>query len=129
MMDFLSNNSGLLLERSMGFLWTKQAAILDNITNAETPNYKPKIVTFEETLRDRLDAALGSVRPKHAVREVLQETDIAVTEAQESVRADENGVNVTEQNVELLRNSYQLQYVMGAISSELAVLRTAIRGQ
>lgn len=113
----------------MGFLWTKQAAILDNITNAETPNYKPKIVTFEETLRDRLDAALGSVRPKHAVREVLQETDIAVTEAQESVRADENGVNVTEQNVELLRNSYQLQYVMGAISSELAVLRTAIRGQ
>lgn len=129
MMDFLSNNSGLLLERSMGFLWTKQAAILDNITNAETPNYKPKIVTFEETLRDRLDAALGSVQPKHAVREVLQETDIAVTEAQESVRADENGVNVTEQNVELLRNSYQLQYVMGAISSELAVLRTAIRGQ
>ena len=39
-MDFLSTNSSLLMEKSLGFLWTKQAAILDNIANAETPNYK-----------------------------------------------------------------------------------------
>ena len=27
-MDFLASNSQLLLEKSMGFLWTKQAALL-----------------------------------------------------------------------------------------------------
>ena len=54
-MDFLTSNSFLLLEKSMGFLWTKQAAILDNIANAETPNYKEKVVTFEETLRGKLE--------------------------------------------------------------------------
>ena len=37
-MDFLASNSQLLLEKSMGFLWTKQAALLDNVANAETPN-------------------------------------------------------------------------------------------
>ena len=51
-MDFLSTNSFLMMEKSMGFLWTKQAAILDNISNAETPNYKAKVVTFEESLRE-----------------------------------------------------------------------------
>lgn len=56
-MDFLSSNSFLMMEKSMMFLWTKQAAILDNIANAETPGYKAKIVTFEETLKARLEQA------------------------------------------------------------------------
>ena len=54
-MDFLSSNSFMMLEKSMGFLWTKQASILDNIANAETPGYKPKVVTFEESLRGSLE--------------------------------------------------------------------------
>ena len=56
-MGFLDSNSGLMLEKSMGFLWAKQRAILDNIANAETPNYKPKVVTFEEDLKQKLELA------------------------------------------------------------------------
>ena len=41
---------------------------------------------------------------------------------------DDNGVNITEQAVELARNGYQLQYVMDSISSDFSILRTAIRG-
>ena len=48
---------------------------------------------------------------------------------EESTRLDDNGVNVTEQMVELVRNAYQLQYVMNSISTDLATLRTAVRGQ
>ena len=128
-MDFLSSNSMLMLEKSMGFLWTKQAAISDNIVNAETPNYKAKVVTFEETLRARLEEAQGAAKPRQAVREALEGAKISVTEPQESTRMDENGVNVTEQSVELVRNAYQLQYVMSAISGSLNTLRTAVRGQ
>ena len=113
----------------MGFLWAKQTAILDNIINAETPNYKPKVVTFEEALRDRLQSALGAPDSRRAVQTALEDAQITVTETQESTRADGNGVNITEQNVELLRNTYQMQYVMNAITSDLAVLRTAVRGQ
>ena len=128
-MELLGHNSLLMLEKSMDFLWTKQAAILDNISNAETPNYKTKVVTFEESLREKLDAAQRSRSPRTAVREVLEGAQFAVTEAQEVTRMDENGVNLVEQSVELARNAYQLQYVYSAISSDLSALRTAIRGQ
>ena len=128
-MNILSSNSMLMLEKSMGFLWTKQAAILDNIANAETPNYKAKVVTFEEEFRAQLEKAQSSNTPRKAVREALEQAQLRVAEAPESTRMDDNGVNVTEQSTELVRNSYQLQYVMQSISSDLAVLRTAARGQ
>ena len=126
---FTTNNSFLMLEKSMGFLWTKQAAILDNIANAETPNYKAKVVTFEESLKEKLERAKSSATPGASVREVLETSEFSVTEQLESTRMDDNGVNVTEQSTEMIRNAYQLQYVMNAINSDLSTLRTAIRGQ
>ena len=35
---------------------------------------------------------------------------------------------ITEQSVELARNGYQMQYVFGAISSDIATLQAVIRG-
>ena len=127
-MSFISSNSSLMMERAMDFLWTKQSAILDNIANAETPNYKAKVVTFEESLKEKLEAAQEAAAPKRAVREALEEAEIVVAEQQEATRMDDNGVNVTEQSVEMVRNAYQLQYVMRAIDSDLARLRAAIGG-
>ena len=127
-MELFTSNSMLMLEKSMDFLWTKQAAVLDNIANAETPNYKAKVVTFKESLRDKLESAASSNQPKQAIRQVLENTDFAVTEPQESTRMDDNGVNITEQSTELVRNSYQLQYVMNAISADMTALRTAAKG-
>lgn len=128
-MEFLFKNSLMMMERSMDFLWTKQAAILDNIANAETPNYKAKVVTFEESLRQQLERAGHSSSPRRAARAALQEAEITVKEPQDSRRMDENGVNVTQESVELVRNAYQLQYVMNSISGDLNTLRSVIRGQ
>lgn len=128
-MSFLSTNSLYLMERSMDYLWTKQAAILDNIANAETPNYKTKYVTFEENLRQKMEAAAGAAKPKAEMRNVLQNAAIQVNEAQEATRLDGNGVNLTEQNLELSRNAYQLQYTLTAINNDFSVLRSAIKGQ
>lgn len=128
-MRFLTSNSSLLLEKSMGFLWTKQAAILDNIANAETPNYKEKVVTFEESLRSKIEAASRGTTPRKLVRQVLETEEMAVTEQMVSTRMDDNGVNVTTQSIEAVRNAFQLRYVMSSINSDLAVLRSAVRGQ
>lgn len=129
-MDFLTSNSMLLMEKSMGFLWTKQAAILDNIANAETPEYKAKVVTFEDSIRTQLEQAAS--RPEgagKAVREVLDGSELTVFEAQEQTRMDDNGVNVTDQMVEMIRNAYQQQYVYQAINKHYSILRMAVRGQ
>ena len=47
----------------------------------------------------------------------------------ESMRMDDNGVNVAEQETELIRNTYQMQYTMDAINGKITLLRTLIRGQ
>ena len=148
-MDFLTSNSQLLLEKSMGFLWTKQAAILDNIANAETPNYKAKVVTFEDSLRTKLEQQLAAQRAAmsgetseaaqaaqalrrtslSSIRQTIEDAEPYVFEAQEQTRMDDNGVNTTDQMVELIRNAYQQQYVYQAINKHYSILRLAVRGQ
>ena len=129
-MDLLTSNSQWMMEKTMGALWTRQSTILNNIANAETPNYKPQTVSFEDTLRMRLESAAGQQnRAGEAVRDVLDSTRPTVQEAQVSTRMDDNGVNVINESLELVRAGYQLQYPMQSISSDLATLRTAVRGQ
>ena len=136
-MTSMTSNSLRMMEKSMDFLWTKQAAHLDNLANAETPGYKVKTVTFEERFRARLQMARAkeaerartgraSGYPVRAYRQVIEHTGWKVDEDEEITRMDENGVNATEQALESIRTAYQLQYVMQAISSDLGLLRTAI---
>ena len=129
-MDFLSSNSQLLMEKSIGYLWTKQAAILDNIANAETPEYKAKVVTFEESIRAQLEQAASRTEGAgKAVREILEDAELNVFEAQEQTRMDDNGVNITSEMTELIRNAYQQQYVYQALNKHYSLLRMAVQGQ
>ncbi len=127
-MDSIVNNSMRMMERSMEFLWTKQTALLDNIANAETPNYKTKLVTFEESFQSQLEAADHGKNKwtKQTMRQAIEGADWNVVETGEVTRRDENGVNITEQMTELVRNSYQMQYVYQSLTSDLSALRTAI---
>ena len=129
----MTSNSLRMMERSMDFLWAKQAAHLDNVANAETPGYKVKTVTFEERFRAKLrQARAEAVRlhtnPRAAYRKTIESTGWSVTEDDEITRMDENGVNVTEQSLEAIRTAYQIQYTLQAISSDLSTLRAAITG-
>jgi flagellar basal-body rod protein FlgB len=128
-MKSLTGNSELMMERSMRFLWAKQTAILDNIANAETPGYKAKYVTFEDTFRRSLSSVNPGYQPAAHYREEIQDAAYTVRQSPDSERMDENGVDLTEQGVELARNTYQLQYAMSSINSNLNILRTAIKGQ
>ena len=128
-MDFLSSNSSLMMEKSLAYLWTKQAAIADNISNAETPGYREKVVTFEESLKGKLLRASRGTAPVKSMRQVLEGTPFSVTEQAVQTRMDDNGVNVTAQAAEAIRNAYQMRYVMSSINTEFSILNSAIRGQ
>ena len=130
MADFLVSNSMLMLEKAMNFQWTKQSVILNNVTNADTPDYKTQYVTFEEALRGSLRAAQRGPQPLASMRSAISTSSPAVHIADdETIRMDGNGVNVTEQLTEAVRNSYQLNYTFRAISSDMSRLMMAIRGQ
>ena len=129
-MEGITNNSMRMMERSMEFLWTKQTALLDNISNAETPNYWAKLVTFEEDFQRQLEAADHGRNKitKRTMRETIENASWEVQKLDEITRRDENGVNVTEQMTELVRNAYQMQYVFQSLTSDITALRTAISG-
>ena len=78
---------------------------------------------------EKLEAASSGGSPGKSVRAVLESAEVEVFEPEEVTRMDDNGVNVNEQMVEAVRNAYQLQYVMQSISTDLSVLKMAIRGQ
>ncbi len=129
-MEGITNNSMRMMEKSMEFLWAKQTALLDNIANAETPNYRAKLVTFEEEFQRELEGADHgrNKRTNQTMRGAIENASWQVEELPEVARRDENGVNVTEQMTELVRNAYQMQYVYQSLNSDLAALRTAIGG-
>ena len=129
-MEGITNNSMRMMEKSMEFLWAKQTALLDNIANAETPNYRAKLATFEEEVQRELEGADHgrNKRTKQTMRGAIENASWQVEELPEVARRDENGVNVTEQMTELVRNAYQMQYVYQSLNSDLAALRTAIGG-
>ena len=132
MSDLLYTNSQLMLERAMNFQWTKQVTINDNIVNAETPNYKAKYVTFEEALDASIRSALHSPDKRRisSLRSAIDRSQPVVHVARaESMRMDDNGVNIVEQETEATRNAYQMEYTIDALNSNLSLIRTLIRGQ
>lgn len=129
MSDFFTSNSMIMLQRAVNFQWTKQRTLLNNISNAETPNYKVKYVTFEEALRSSIRQAAqpgSAVSMRSAISGSIPVIHVA---EDESARMDENGVNVAEQSIEMVRNAYQMQHTYRAISGDLSRLMMAIRGQ
>ena len=131
MSSYLFSNSLLMLERAMDYQWTKFSVISDNIVNAETPNYKPKYVTFEEALDASIRASVRNTdRRGSTVRSaILRSQPVVHVAEEESMRMDDNGVNIIEQETEATRTAYQMQYTMDAINSNLSLMRTLIREQ
>lgn len=127
-MGGITSNSVRMLEKSMDYLWVKQAAHLDNISNAETPNYRVKTVTFEKTFENRLRAAERRGHSRARTRRAIEEVKWQVEDDEEVTRMDQNGVNVLEQSLEAVRTAYQLQYTLQAINNDFSTLGIAIRG-
>ncbi len=127
-MGGITSNSMRMLEKSVDFLWAKQAAHLDNIANAETPNYRVKTVTFEKKFEDRLKAAERRGHTRTRTREAIESAQWQVEDDEEVTRMDQNGVNVLEQSLEAVRTAYQMQYTLQAINNDFSTLGRAING-
>lgn len=127
-MGGITSNSMRMLEKSVDYLWAKQAAHLDNIANAETPGYKVKTVSFEKKFEDRLRAAERHGHTRTKTRRAIEQAWWEVDDDDEVTRMDENGVNVLEQSLEAVRTAYQMQYTLKAINDDFTTLGKAING-
>lgn len=125
-MDFFGNGlafSGSVLDH----LWQKNEIIAANIANNDTPGYKSKYITFEDTLKRRLDAVKSG--RSSDIRRVLDDTKGVIhTTTQETTRLDGNNVQIEAEYLEEARAQLQYEYQLKLLNSELSQLRTAIKG-
>lgn len=126
-MNFLDNNMFDLSRKVLDFVWQKQTVTMDNIANAETPEYKAKYVTFEDELKNKLDSQSGKTASD--IRSTINSVEAQVHESNdESTRADGNNVNVDVESMELAKAALQYEFLLKSYNDDLTRLRTVIKG-
>ncbi len=122
-------NSISLGEKSLDYLWTKQSVLSENIANVDTPGYKTKYVTFEDTFKNKLKAA-SDTGSRQQMANAIEGAQWQINSTDnESTRLDENNVDMDEQLIEMTRTALQYQYMLHSVNSDITRLRTAIKGQ
>ena len=130
-MDWLTNNSMLLAQRTLDVSWAKQKLALDNIANVDTPGYKAKYAVFEDELRSKLNRLQNREGVRNSeIRDAIRNTRLQIRQSdEESIRADGNNVNLDVEQLEIVRNTYQYQFAIRQISDQFSRLRLAIEGR
>lgn len=88
-------------------------AISQNIANVNTPGYKSKYVTFEETLKSK---------SKTGPKIILEESEAS------SMRSDGNNVDLEVEKVNQASNSLQYNALITVMNAKLATAKSVING-
>lgn len=130
-MDWLNDNSMMLAQKTLDVTWAKQKTALDNIANVDTPGYKAKYVLFEDELRSKLSRFEGKMAVnKSDISHAIKSARMQVRQSDaETIRMDDNNVNLDVEELEVTRNTYQYEYALRQISDQLSRLRLAIEGR
>ena len=111
-------NTIAMAEKSLDCLWKKQEAINNNLANIDTPGYKRKQVSFEETYRKRLLAA-SETKSDKKIKEAIQGMNYTVSSRDDSARVDENNVNADVENTEMTRTWLHYYYLLQSVTSDI----------
>ena len=117
-----------VLDKAADASWIRNEVISNNISNATTPNYKRKDVEFESYLLAQLEGANSSTLGTTVAGIDLDSLEAtSYTEySQLSYRLDGNNVDIDTVNVELASNQIKYQALVGSVSHEFTMIKTAM---
>ncbi|MCL5405158.1 MAG: flagellar basal body rod protein FlgB [Deltaproteobacteria bacterium] len=125
-------NNGIIFDKTMQMIEdrlslssTNQKLISSNLANIDTPGYKTKSLSFEDTLRQSLENhVLQMVRTNS--RDLDPDDPV---EAMQNATVVEGGpVDLDTQMVNLAKNSIEFQYMIALLDKKFGLLKTAITG-
>jgi flagellar basal-body rod protein FlgB len=123
-MNIFDSQSINLLNKSLDGLWKRQEVISDNVANYETPGYKRKYVSFEESLKTAVES--GSTKRSEA-NQKIRDANIKVGETKdETMRLDGNNVDIEEETIEMARTTFNYLYSQRMLNDYFSRLRCAI---
>ncbi|CAB4577855.1 unannotated protein [freshwater metagenome] len=117
MVSGISDGTTLALRMAINGLDARQQSIAANIANLETPGYRARIVSFEDSLR----AALENGTPT--------DTSVMVDQSLAPTRSNGNNVNIDFELLAEKENVLRQRLVVQALNAKYSLLRTAITGQ
>lgn len=115
----------------------RNAALANNIANAETPGYRRLDVSFEAALAEAVDSDRAARRPDPRVPELPARPLNEVAESSPSVRsidttvvrADASNVDPDDEMAQLAANQLAHQTVTSLLDKRFSQFRTAILGR
>lgn len=118
-----------VLDKAADAAWTRNEVLSNNIANVDTPNYKRQDVEFETYLQAELQGANSS-----SLSSVVAGVDLdslssnTYTDSSSlSYRLDGNNVDIDTENVELSSNQLKYQALVGSISNEFSMIKSAMQ--
>lgn len=126
-MSFLLGNGVALTERTLDLLWFRQNITLNNIANDDTPDFKSQYLTFEDALAEQVKEASATGSAENVRRAISSAPAIVRTTEDETDRLDGNNVDMSQEQIDLVRTAYQYQYLTNSITNELNRLREAAK--
>ncbi len=125
MSDFLGDLDKLSQKASYFIERTK--IIQGNIANADTPNYKPKDITFEEVLTQQTKMKIDN--PKHMNPFPEKSVHYKVITGKEIEGYDGNKVNVEKEMAKLAESSIMYKSLAEALKKEISKMKLVISGR
>ncbi|MCI8673197.1 MAG: flagellar basal body rod protein FlgB [Lachnospiraceae bacterium] len=127
MSSILFGNGIALSERALDMLWLRQNITLNNIANDDTPDFKSQYLTFEDTLAEQVKAASATGSAENVRQAISSAPAIVRTTENETHRLDGNNVDMSQEQIDLVRTAYQYQYLTNSINNEIKRLQEAAK--
>ena len=118
-MALFDTNAFRVTEQGLSVLWQKQQIISQNISNADTPDYKCKYLDFAGILRDKL-------RSNGTVDVELNLAERLFIDRNTEDQADGNNVDNALQQAELARTQLQYDALINSMNGNFSRVRTAM---
>ena len=115
--------------KALNGTWERHKAITNNIANQNTPNYKRKIVSFEDQLKGSIESSklsLESTHEKHISKKTSIFSPITMEDKSTSYRIDGNNVNIDTETADLAKNDVMYEALVEQIIGEFSKIKKVI---
>ncbi|SHR15188.1 Flagellar basal body rod protein FlgB [Mycobacteroides abscessus subsp. abscessus] len=126
----LFSNTINTLENALNYSSTKQKVIAQNISNADTPGYKAKNVSFKSELNDAMSTVTGKqTNSKHIAIQRSGRAGVTITtDRNTSYNHTGNNVDIDKEMSDLATNQIYYNAMIERISGKFNSLQTVIKG-
>ncbi|RLL45310.1 flagellar basal body rod protein FlgB [Oceanobacillus piezotolerans] len=127
-MDLFGNTIGTL-EKSLDYASAKNRAIANNISNADTPNYKAKEVVFKDVLQHSMEnLEMKRTHDKHLSYAHNDSSFQTITKNNTTYNHNGNNVEIDKEMTELAKNQIYYNSLIDRINGKFGSLQKVIRG-